>query len=218
MIQPGAGCKTIYDDMESQKELELKLREIKAFAFDIDGVLTDGSLLAMPDGDILRMFNTKDGFGIRTATENGYPVAIITGGCSESIIHRAHSYGIEEADLYMLSKDKVKDFELFCERHGLKSEQVAYVGDDIPDIPVIKAAGLGVCPCDAVEEVLEVADFISSRPGGKGCARDLIERVLKPAGKWIFDPSRPWAGSFPEKIVEFAGKTGRNLNNKPVTK
>lgn len=188
-----------------------RFSSIKAFAFDIDGVLTDGSLLAMPDGDILRTFNAKDGFGIRTATDNGYPVAIITGGCSESIIHRCHSYGINTSDLFMLSKDKIADFLLFCERHSLKPEEVAYVGDDIPDIPVIKVAGLGVCPCDAVDEVKEIADFISPYPGGKGCVRDLIEKVLKPAGRWQFHPDKPWSGSFPENIVKFAGLTGRNI-------
>lgn len=188
-----------------------KFENIKAFAFDIDGVLTDGSLLAMPNGDILRQFNTKDGFGIRTATDNGYPVAIITGGCSESIIHRIHSYGMKESDLFMLSKDKLSDFKLFCERNSLKAEEVAYVGDDIPDIPVMKAAGLGVCPCDAVEEVVEAADYVSPLPGGRGCVRDLIEKVLKPAGKWTFHPEKPWTGSYPPEITKFAELTGENI-------
>ena len=189
-----------------------RFSNIKAFAFDIDGVLTDGSMLVMPDGDILRQFNTKDGFGIRTATDNGYPVAIITGGCSRSIIHRAHSYGIREENLFMLSKDKLSDFRLFCERNGLSGDEVAYVGDDIPDIPVMEAAGLGACPSDSVAEVIDAADYVSPYPGGRGCVRDIIEKVLKPAGRWNFNPKVPWTGSYPEEIMELALHTGRNIS------
>lgn len=184
---------------------------IKAFAFDIDGVFTDGSILAMPDGDLLRTFNTKDCFAVRTAVDAGYPVAIITGGCSQSIIFRAQSLGVKKEDLYQFSKDKETDLLLFCERNGLKPENVAFVGDDLPDIPAIKAAGLGVCPADAVPEVKEAADFISPYNGGKGCIRHLVESVLKPAGKWGFDPHTPWTGRYPEEIAKFSRMTGKHL-------
>lgn len=184
---------------------------IRAFAFDIDGVFTDGSIMAMPDGDLLRTFNTKDCFAVRMAVDAGYPVAIITGGCSNSLIHRAHSLGVRQEDLYQMSKDKEADFLLFCEKLGLKPENVAYVGDDLPDIPAIKAAGLGVCPADAVQEVKDVADFVSSFNGGRGCIRNLIESVMKPAGKWVFDPKAPWTGKYPEEIMKFGLMTGKHL-------
>ncbi|MBQ0024859.1 MAG: HAD hydrolase family protein [Bacteroidales bacterium] len=188
-----------------------KFKNIKAFAFDIDGVLTDGGLYAMHDGDIIRQFNSKDGFAIRMAVDNGFPVAIITGGCSESIIHRANSYGVKKPDLFMMSRDKLTDFNLFCERNSLRKEEVAYVGDDLPDVPVILAAGLGVCPCDAVPEAVDAADYVSPYPGGRGCVRDLIEKVLREAGKWLFDPHLPMTGKYPDNITKFAKLTGRNV-------
>ena len=184
---------------------------IKAFAFDIDGVFTDGSILATAEGDLLRTFNTKDCFAVRMAVDNGYPVAIITGGCSQSIIHRADSLGVKHENLYQMSKDKETDFLHFCARNGLRPENVAYTGDDLPDIPAIKAAGLGVCPADAVAEVKAAADFISPYNGGKGCIRHLVESVLKSAGRWIFDPHSPWTGNYPEEIMKAGALTGKNI-------
>lgn len=183
---------------------------IRAFAFDIDGVFTDGSILAMPDGDLLRVYNSKDCFAVRTAVDHGYHVAIITGGCSESIIHRAHSLGVEDCDIFQLSKDKLDDLKYFCNSHNLRLSDVAFVGDDLPDIPAMKACGLGVCPADAVHEVKGTAGYISPFNGGKGCVRDIIEKVLTIQGKWSFDPHRPWKGKHPDNIAKFAGMTGRN--------
>ena len=163
-----------------------RFEDIKAFAFDVDGVFTDGLVLAMPDGDLLRQFNSKDCFAVRTAVYNGFPCAFITGGVSQSLLHRARSLGITDKYLYMLCKDKAEDFRHFCKAVGLEPSQVAYVGDDIPDVEVIRAAGLGVTPADGVAEAKEAADFVSPFPGGKGCIRDLVERVLKAQGKWEF--------------------------------
>lgn len=188
-----------------------RFEEIKAFAFDVDGVFTDGLVLAMPDGDLLRQFNSKDCFAVRTAVDNGVPCAIITGGVSQSLLYRAQSLGIEDRHLYMLSKDKAEEFLHFCASVGFEPWQVAYVGDDIPDIPAIRLAGLGACPADAVAEVREEADFVSQYDGGRGCIRDLIERVLKPQGRWTFDPKDPWKGTHPDHITKFAGLTGKHL-------
>ena len=187
-----------------------RFEDIKAFAFDVDGVFTDGLVLAMPDGDLLRQFNSKDCFGVRTAVDNGFPCAIITGGVSPSLMHRAHSLGVPDEYLYMLSKDKASDLLHFCRRIGLDPGQVAFVGDDIPDIPAIRLAGLGVCPADAVAEVREAADLVSSFNGGRGCIRDLVERVLKSQGQWKFNPKDPWKGGHPDAITKFAKLTGRN--------
>lgn len=166
---------------------KIKLEKIKAFAFDVDGVLTDGTFISTIDGDLLRTFNAKDGFGMRTAIRHGYPVGIITGGDSKSISNRFIPVGVKEEDLYQLSRIKLPDFIDFCKRYSLDPSEVAYIGDDIPDIPVLKACGLSVCPADAVTEVKEVCDYISIYPGGKGCARELIEQVLKIQGNWRHD-------------------------------
>ena len=187
-----------------------RFEDIKAFAFDVDGVFTDGLVLAMPDGDLLRQFNSKDCYAVRTAVNNGYPCAIITGGVSQSLLHRSRSLGVEDRHLYMLSKDKAEDFLHYCRSLGIEPSQVAFVGDDIPDIPAIRLAGLGVCPADAVAEVREAADFVSSFNGGRGCIRDLVERVLKSQDRWKFDPKDPWKGGHPDAITKFAQLTGKN--------
>ena len=166
----------------------MDLSKIKAFVFDVDGVLTDGGLLADLHGEFYRTFDSKDGFGLRMAMMHGYRLGIITGGRSESIKMRFLACGFKQEDIYLWSRDKMEEFSDFCKRHGLSAEEVMYFGDDIPDIPVMKACGCGVAPADAVEDVKEIADLISTRPGGKGCVRDLIEQVLKVQGKWVFDP------------------------------
>lgn len=167
--------------------MEGRFSRIRAFAFDVDGVLTDGGILADLNGELYRTFDSKDGMAIRMAVIKGFHMAIITGGRSESIRQRFESCGIKPEDVYLRSRAKIEDFEDFCTRHGLTAEEVMYFGDDLPDIPVMVACGCGVCPSDAVEEVKEIADFISTRPGGKGCARELIQTVLKEQGKWELD-------------------------------
>lgn len=184
---------------------------IKAFVFDVDGVFTDGSVLAMPDGDLLRTFNAKDCFAVRMAVDNGYPVSIITGGCSQSIIHRATSLGVEAKNLYQLSRDKRPDFLKFCSDYGLQPSEVVFVGDDVPDIPALREAGLAVCPSDAVSEVKAACNYISPFPGGRGCIRDIVEKVLKMQGKWNFDPTAPISANYPDHITQLATKTGRNV-------
>lgn len=174
--------------MVNAGELKERLLKIKAFAYDIDGVLTDGSLLALPDGDLLRIFNAKDGMGCRMAYLNGFKQALVTGGVSESVMKRCELLGIKREDMFMGSRIKLPDFLKFCEKYGLSKEEVCYVGDDIPDICVLKECGLAVCPADAVEEVKAVCHYVSPYGGGKGCIRNLIELVLKTQGKWEFDP------------------------------
>ena len=161
--------------------------KIKALTFDVDGVMTDGGLLCFDDGNFLRIFDAKDSFGLRMAQMAGIRLAVITGGTSPSITQRFRKCGVLEEDIYLHSRDKIQDFRAFCAKHGFSPEEVAYVGDDLPDIEVILAAGLGVVPCDAVPEARAAADFVSPYPGGKGCIRDLTERILKAQGKWKFN-------------------------------
>lgn len=167
--------------------MEERLKRIKAFVFDVDGVLTDGGILATLDGELLRTFDSKDGFGLRMAEMHGYHLGIITGGRSESIRKRFHTCGISPENVYLGSRDKIEDFNDFCRRHSLTADQVMYFGDDLPDIPVMQACGCGVCPADAVEDVKEIADWTADLPGGKGCVRSCIEKVMKLQGTWQLD-------------------------------
>lgn len=165
----------------------MDLKRIKAFAFDIDGVATDGSILCNPEGDLLRIYDAKDGFALRMAVMHGYPVAVITGGRSESIRKRMITSGLNADDIFLYCRDKREEFGIFCERYGLKPEDVMFFGDDIPDVALLEIAGCGVCPADAVPEAKAAADWISSRPGGKGCLREGIETTLREQGNWTFD-------------------------------
>jgi len=167
-----------------------KLSRIRAIAFDIDGVMTDGGILAMSDGDLLRIFDAKDSFGVRMAKMNGLHTAVITGGSSESILKRFSVCGVDPDDIYLHSRIKLDDFNAFCHKHSLLPEEVMFFGDDLPDIPVMKACGLGVAPADAVKEVRRAADFVSPFKGGHGCIRHAVEMVLKARGKWHLDDEK----------------------------
>lgn len=167
--------------------IEDRLRDIRAFAFDVDGVMTDGGILANLDGELFRTFDAKDGFAVRMAAMHDYRLAIISGGRSESIRRRFVTCGVKYEDIYLGSRDKIEDFNDFCKRYSLQPNQVMYFGDDLPDIPVMQACGIGACPSDAVAEVKAVADYISPFPGGKGCCREAVETVMKFQGTWSLD-------------------------------
>lgn len=155
---------------------------INTFVFDIDGVLTDGSLLVLPDGIMARRMNIKDGFALQLAVKRGYRVIVISGGFSTEVKDRLHKLGV--ADVYMKVEDKAALLSEFIYKHLIKKEEVLFMGDDIPDLQVMQVAGLACCPADAVTEVKEIAHYISHIKGGEGCARDVIEKVMKLNGKW----------------------------------
>lgn len=161
--------------------------KIKAFAFDVDGVFTDGGVFCNLDGELFRTFDSKDGFSIRMATMYGYPVGIITGGRSGSIRARFRSCGVEPEDVYLGSRKKIEQFDDFCKRHSLSRDEVLYAGDDLPDIEVLVKCGIGACPADAVQEVKDASDYISTRNGGKCFVRELVEAVMRSQGRWVFD-------------------------------
>ena len=165
----------------------MTLSNIKAFLFDVDGVLTDGGLLADLNGEFYRTFDSKDGFGLRMAIMQGYKLGIITGGRSESIRKRVSTCGIPAEDVYLGSRDKIEDFNDFINRHRLAADEVMYFGDDLPDAPVMQVCGCGVCPSDAVDDIKAIADLVAERPGGKGCVRECIEKVMKLQGEWQLD-------------------------------
>ncbi|WP_026461782.1 KdsC family phosphatase [Adhaeribacter aquaticus] len=160
----------------------LDLSQIKAFIFDVDGVLTDGSLLALESGEQVRSFNIKDGFAIRHAINKGYKVAIISGRQEEGVRKRLLS--LDVTDIFLGIPDKKVVFADYLQKYGLTAEQIAYMGDDVPDLEVMLQCGVAACPEDAVSDVVSVANYIAAKPGGKGAARELIELVMKTQSRW----------------------------------
>jgi 3-deoxy-D-manno-octulosonate 8-phosphate phosphatase (KDO 8-P phosphatase) len=159
-----------------------RFKAIRLFILDVDGVLTDGRVLTLPDGDQIRSMNIKDGFALQHAVKQGYKLAIISGGRSESVRKRLNSLGIE--DIYLSCREKEATCKKLLKKYKFESEKVMYMGDDLPDIPGMKLAGLACAPKDAVAEIKALADYISPFNGGKGCVRDVIEKVLKLNSHW----------------------------------
>lgn len=166
------------------------LTKIKAFVFDVDGVLSCDIVSLHPNGDPMRTVNIKDGYALQLAVKKGYQVAIITGGYTESVRIRFSRLGIQY--IYMRSAVKVLDYRDFMEKTGLSSEEVLYAGDDIPDYEVMKLVGLPVAPADAAPEIKHVAKYISLKKGGEGIARDVIEQTMKAQGSWMDDEAFGW--------------------------
>lgn len=161
------------------------LKNIRAFAFDVDGVLSANNVPLHPNGEPMRVMNIKDGYALQYAVKKGYPVAIITGAKTEAVRIRFEGLGI--TDIYLASSYKMKDFEDFATKYGLSFSDILYMGDDIPDYHVMKACGFPCCPNDAVSEIREISCYISPKEGGMGCGRDVIEQVLKAQDKWMDD-------------------------------
>lgn len=158
------------------------LNNITVFIFDIDGVLTDGSILVSTDGELLRSMNIKDGYALKKAAKAGYFICVISGGKNEGVRKRMENLGI--ANVYLGVEDKTEILEQFFDMYSIGPEKVAYMGDDIPDIHPMSMVGLPTCPQDAVSEVKAISKYVSHKKGGKGCVRDLIEQVMKVQGKW----------------------------------
>ncbi len=167
-----------------------KLHPIKAFAFDFDGVMTDGSVWTFADGETVRCGNIKDGFAIQYAVKKGYIVAVISGATSKSIDNRMKMLGVTQ--VYTGCADKMKTFDQFLSTNNLTEEQVLCMGDDIPDYPILQRAGVSACPADAAVEIKESVDYISLFPGGRGCVRDVIEQVLRLHGQWFHQDAVVW--------------------------
>lgn len=163
------------------------LSNVKALAFDVDGVLSSNVIPMSTEGEPMRTVNIKDGYALRLAAKMGFPVAIITGGRTEAVRKRFLALGIPAENIYMGSSVKIHDYRDFRDRYGLKDEEILYVGDDIPDIEVLSTCGLPCCPADAAPEVKAVSRYISHRDGGYGCGRDIVEQVLKVNGLWMAD-------------------------------
>ena len=162
-----------------------EFKKITTFIFDIDGVLTDGTVIVLRDGLQARQMHVKDGFGLQMAMRNGYRVIIISGGISEESKKRLEYLGLKDVHLGITDKNKFVAGLLDDKKIGWG--EVLYMGDDLPDIPIMLKAGLSACPADAVSEVKSLAKYVSPINGGWGCVRDVIEKVLKVNGHWTYE-------------------------------
>lgn len=163
--------------MNNNLELTLIASKIKLVAFDVDGVMTDGSLTFLEDGREIKTYNAKDGLGVVLLSRAGIITSIITARDNNVVKVRAGHIDIKE--LYMGQKNKVLALEELCKKYDLKLDEVAYMGDDLPDLCVLEKVGLKCCPLDAVSEVKKVCNFISAHGGGKGAVRELCDFILK---------------------------------------
>lgn len=160
-----------------------KFKDITTLIFDVDGVLTNSGVLVLENGQLLRTMSIRDGYALKKAVESGFNVVIITGGKSEGVVKRLQRLGV--ADIYYGISNKLEVLEDYMYNYELTPAEVLYMGDDIPDLACMQKVGLPVCPMDAAPEIKAVAQYISPVEGGQGCARDVIEKVLKLNGKWV---------------------------------
>lgn len=167
--------------------LEL-FKKVKAFIFDIDGVMTNNQVLVLPDFNIdgkivmARSMSVRDGYAIQLAVKLGYPVAVISGGKETGVGKRLHDLGVKH--VFMDVKDKVACFDAFISDYNLDAATVLYMGDDIPDYQIMLKAGIKACPADACTEIKAIALYLSPISGGQGCVRDVIEKTLKLQDNW----------------------------------
>jgi 3-deoxy-D-manno-octulosonate 8-phosphate phosphatase (KDO 8-P phosphatase) len=164
---------------KSYKEL---MPKISTFIFDVDGVLTNGIVHISTTGELTRAMNIKDGYALKTAIDFGYNICIISGGSNEGVRLRLKGLGIQ--DIFLGTHNKIEQFNTYLKEKNINANEVLYMGDDIPDLPVMKKVGLPCCPKDAVPEIQNISLYISHIKGGFGCVRDVIEQVLKVQGKW----------------------------------
>lgn len=159
-------------------------KKVTTFVFDVDGVLTDGTVLVLPNGLQARRMHIKDGFALQMALKNGYKVKVISGGNSPEVMERLIKLGVTDVQMSVLDKGILLYDWMNAE--NLKKEEVLYMGDDLPDLPALHVAGLPACPADAVTEVKQASHYISPFRGGDACVREVIEKVLKINGHWEY--------------------------------
>ena len=160
-------------------------KPVSTFVFDVDGVLTDGTVQLLPNGDQSRRMNIKDGYALQLAVKKGYRVVIISGGKSESVVSRLQGLGIK--DIYTGILDKQEKLQDYAFENDLKWEEILFMGDDIPDYRAMQLVGLPVCPADAAPEIKSICRYVSPINGGFGCVREVIEKVLKLNDHWMMD-------------------------------
>ena len=159
-----------------------RLARITTLIFDVDGVLTDGKIIITTEGEMYRQMDTKDGYALKCALNEGLKVVIISGGTNEGVRDRLKALGV--FDIYMGAYHKLEAFRDLLDNYSISPDTILYMGDDVPDIPVMEKVGVSCCPNDAVADVLAMADYVSPKKGGAGCVRDILEQVLRGQGKW----------------------------------
>lgn len=167
-----------------------QLEKIKVVFLDVDGVLTDGSVLVTEEGEQLRTMNIKDGYALQWAVKQGLKICIISGGKSTGVVKRLNGLGI--TDVFIGISDKLGCLNAYLTQHSIDTNEALYMGDDIPDIPVLHRCGLKTCPQDAAVDVKAIVDYISPLPGGKGCVRDILEKILRAKGLWHHANGHYW--------------------------
>lgn len=171
--------------MAQKRNFKELLADVEAIVFDVDGVMTDGGIMPLGDGDFLRKYNAKDGYALAYAVKHGFDIGVISGGFGKILESRMNRLGIRYK--YLGCMDKIAAIDDFLARTGAKRENIIYMGDDIPDLEVLRYVGIPVAPADACAEVLETAVYISEYNGGAGAVRDIIEQVLRVKGIWALD-------------------------------
>lgn len=159
-----------------------RFHQVEAFLFDVDGVLTNGEIIIMEDGGMVRTMNVRDGFAMQRAIQEGFRVGIITGGSSQGVVDRLQKLGVE--DIYSGVQIKIEAYEDFVEKYGLDEENILYMGDDLPDYEVMRRVGLPACPRDAAPPIIALSHYVSPLDGGAGCVRDVVEKTLRIQEKW----------------------------------
>lgn len=166
------------------------LKTIDTFVLDYDGVMTDGRIILLEEGEPLRTANVRDGYALQLAVKKGYRIVVISGGRSRTILNRLNALSISDVFLGSVRKEEV--LKEYMEKHGITKERIIYMGDDIPDYYAMQMAGVASCPADASEEIKAISHYISAYKGGEGCVRDIIEQVLKVQGNWMNHDAFSW--------------------------
>lgn len=159
------------------------LKNIKAILLDVDGVLTDGSIILLPSGEQVRTMQVKDGYALQLAVKKNIRVAVITGGKNVQVKQRLEGLGIY--DVHLGVSDKLSVFKEFLLTYQLKPEECLYMGDDIPDYEVMSQVAIAACPADATPEIIQISHYVTKTNGGKGCVREVVEKVLRAQNKWF---------------------------------
>ena len=164
-------------------KIDYNLSQIKGIVFDVDGVLSPSTISLSKDGVPMRMVSVKDGYALQLAVKMGYKIAIITGADCDAVKKRLNALGID--DIYLKVAVKITCLKSWIEANGFKCEEVAFVGDDVPDYECMNYVGLSVAPYDAATDIIQIANYISPKKGGEGVARDFLEQLLRNNGQWM---------------------------------
>ena len=168
----------------SNKNYKTLLNNVRAFVFDVDGVMTNGKVMITSEGEMYREMDTRDGFALKYALLKGFKIGIISGGTNEGVRKRLELLGVNKVYLGIHEKDIA--FDDFVSTFNINPDQVLYMGDDDPDVPVMEKVGVSTCPQDALPDVKRVVDYVSHKKGGDGCVREIVEQVMRVQDKWVF--------------------------------